>query len=91
MYHFNNNISQAAKDINSGEDALVDILERIETFFQRLEIYTEVPPNQEMVNKIAAIMVEALFSLTIVTEEIKQSRASKCSYRYVTEFESPLT
>lgn len=91
MDSFTNKISQVAKDIRSGQDALIGILERKGTFFQRLEIYTAVPPNQEMVNKIAMIMVEALFILAIATEEINQSRASKCSHSYVTDSGSPLT
>ena len=78
MARFTNNISQAAKDVRSGQDTLVDILERIDTFFQRLEFYAEVPPDQRMMNTIATIMVEALFILTIATEEIRQGRASTC-------------
>ena len=79
MGRFNSSISQAAKDVRSGIDTLVYKFERIETFFRRLEIYTEVPPNQEMVVTITDIMVETLFILAIVTEEIKQGRTSKYS------------
>jgi hypothetical protein len=74
---FNTNILQAAKDLRAGQDALVDIFERIETFFRRLEIYTSVPPNEEMVDAITAIMVEVLSILAIATKEIRQGRTSK--------------
>ena len=74
---FNTNISQAAKDVRAGQDALVDILERIETFFRRLEIYASVPPNEEMVDTITTIMVEVLSILAIATKEVKQGRTSK--------------
>ena len=74
---FNTNISQAAKDVRAGQDALVDIFERIETFFRRLEIYTSVPPNEEMVDTITTIMVEVLSILAIATKEIRQGRTSK--------------
>jgi hypothetical protein len=74
--HFNTDVSQAAKDVRTGQDTLVDIFERIESFFRRLEIYTSVPPNQEMGETITTIMVEVLCILAIVTKEIKQGRTS---------------
>ena len=49
----------------------------MEAFFRRLEIYTSVPPNQEMVDTITTIMVEVLSVLAIATNEIKQGRTSK--------------
>ena len=54
------------------------MFERIEAFFQRLNIYTAVAPNQGMVGTIAAIMVEVLNFIGIATKEMKQGRASKC-------------
>ncbi len=82
---FDIKILQAAKDVRAGRDALVDIFERIETFFRRLEIYTEVPPNQEMVDTISMIMVEVLSILAIATKEVKQGRISKSFlYKFVT-------
>jgi hypothetical protein len=74
--HFNTDVSQAAKDVRAGQDALVYIFERIESFFRRLEIYTSVPPNQEMGETITTIMVEVLCILAIATKEIKQGRTS---------------
>ena len=53
------------------------MLERIEAFFQRLDLYTEVTPNQRMVDTITAIIVEVLNVLAIATEEIKQGRMSE--------------
>jgi hypothetical protein len=79
--HFTCNIgiSQAAKDVRAGQDALIDIFERIESFFRRLEIYTSVPANQEMADTITTIMVEVLCILAIATKEMKQGRTSKSS------------
>ena len=51
--------------------------ERIEAFFQRLDIYTKVVSNQGMVDAITAIMVEILNILAIATSEFKQGRMSK--------------
>ena len=53
------------------------MLERIEGFFGRLEIYTEVAPNEGMVKTITAILVEVLNFIGIVIKEMKQGRTSK--------------
>ena len=68
---------QAARDVHSTQDALIDIFERVETFFQRLEVYTEVPPTPEMINMMVKIMVEILSVLGIATKDIKQGRTSE--------------
>jgi hypothetical protein len=76
-------ISQAAKDARASQDTLIDIFERIEMFFRRLEIYTEVPPTIEMTDMIIQIMVEVLSILGMATKEVKRGRISKylpCGY-----------
>ena len=55
----------------------MDIFERIEIFFRRLEIYTEVPQTTEMMDLVIQIMVEVLSILGIATKQIKQSRPSE--------------
>ena len=70
-------ISQAAKDVQTSQDTLIDILERMEMFFRRLEIYTELPLTTEMMDTMIQIMTEILSVLGIATKEIKQGRASK--------------
>jgi hypothetical protein len=75
--HYNTYIAQAAKDVRRGQDTLVDIFERIESFFRRLEIYTQVPPTMEMTETIIQIMVEVLSILGIATKEIRQGWLSK--------------
>lgn len=66
---------------------LVDIFERVENFFRRLEVYTNVPPTTEMMEMIVQIMVEVLSILGIAMKEIKQSRMSE----QFTSAMSPLT
>ncbi|KAH9166809.1 hypothetical protein EDB89DRAFT_1857067, partial [Lactarius sanguifluus] len=68
---------QAAKDVVASQDTLIDILERIESFFRRLETYAEVPTTEAMKDTIVKIMVEVLGIFGIVTKEIKQGRAKK--------------
>ena len=70
-------ISQAAKDVRASQDTLMDIFERIESFFRRLEMYTEVPQSAEMMDTIILIMVEVLSILGVVTKEIRQGRMSE--------------
>jgi len=83
--HCDTYISQAVKDTQASQDTLVDIFERIEMFFRRLDIYAEVPPTTEMMDIIIKIMVEVLSILGIVTKEIRQGRISKHSlYNYDT-------
>ncbi|KAH9055254.1 hypothetical protein EDB87DRAFT_1834354 [Lactarius vividus] len=50
----------AANDVREGQDALIDVFERVENFFNRLETYTEVPPTVAMTEIIVKIMVEVL-------------------------------
>jgi hypothetical protein len=68
---------QAVKDVNAAQEALIDIFERIENFFKRLETYTEVKPSEGMTDIIVKIMVEVLNILGIATKEIKQGRTSE--------------
>jgi hypothetical protein len=75
--HYNATISQAAKDAQASQDTLIDIFGRIEMFFRRLEVYTEVPPTSEMMDIVVRIMVEVLSILGIAMKEIKQGRTSK--------------
>jgi len=56
---------------------LIDLFERIENFFKRLESYTALPPSEAMVDIMLKVMVEILSILAIVTTEIKQRRRSE--------------
>ncbi|KAI9442864.1 hypothetical protein BJY52DRAFT_1420907 [Lactarius psammicola] len=65
----------AAKEVEASQDVLIDIFERIENFFRRLEVYTKVPPTPAMTDMMIKIMVEVLDILGTATKEMKQSRA----------------
>ncbi|KAN0133554.1 Ankyrin repeat-containing domain protein [Lactarius tabidus] len=64
----------AAKDVEASQDVLIDIFERIENFFRRLEVYTHVQPTPAMTDMMVKIMVEVLDILATATKEMKQSR-----------------
>jgi hypothetical protein len=78
-------VSQAANDVRASRSTLWNIFERIEMFFRRLEVYTEVEPTPEMRDMMVHITVEVLSILGIVTKEMNQSRTSELSiYKDVT-------
>jgi hypothetical protein len=56
---------------------LIDIFVRIESFFKRLESYTEVRPTAAMTDVIVKILIEVLSILAIATKQIKQGRSSE--------------
>ena len=70
-------IFQTAKDVRAIQDTLLNIFERIEMFFRRLETYTEMPLTTEMMDIIVQIVVEVISILGIATKEIKQGRTSE--------------
>ena len=71
-----------AKDVEASQDVLIDIFERIENFFRRLEVYTKVPPTQAMTDMMVKIILEVLDILGTATKEMKQSRASKVALQF---------
>jgi hypothetical protein len=68
--------SQAVSDVRASHSAIIDIFERMEFFFLRLETYIEVQPTAEMRDIIIKIIVEVLSILAIATKEINQYRMS---------------
>jgi len=55
----------------------MDVFNRIEHFFRRIEIYTGISPTTAMTDMIVEIMVEVLTILAIVTKEVKRGRFSE--------------
>ena len=58
-------------------DAIVDLLESIEHFLKRLDIYTKIPPTPAMDEILVKIMVELVSILALATAELKQGRPSE--------------
>jgi hypothetical protein len=63
--------------LSASQDKLINVFERIENFFSRLETYIKVSRTAGMTDVIVKIMTEVLSILSIATKEIKQSRASE--------------
>jgi hypothetical protein len=72
---------QAAKDASAIQEKFIELLNRIERFFGRLEIYTGITPTMAMTDVIIEIMVEVLTVLAIATKEVKRGRLSELMSR----------
>ena len=72
-------INQAASGVADSYDALVDLLESIQHFLNRLDIYTRIPATATMDEIVVKIIVEVLTTLALATKELKQGRSSESS------------
>jgi len=75
--HFDTPVLQAAKDVGAGQQVLIDVFSRVQYYFKRLEIYTNVLATDAMRNMMVDIMVEVISFLAIATKEVKRGRASQ--------------
>jgi len=70
-------VIQSAKGIISNCDALINLLESIEHFISRLNIYTQIRPTPAIDEIVVKILVELISTLALVTDELKQRRSSE--------------
>ena len=70
-------MNQVAKGVTASYDVFIDLLESIEHFLNRLDIYTRIPPTSAMNEMVIKIMLELLSTLALATKELKQGRSSK--------------
>ena len=70
-------VYQAVKGTIDSYDALVDLLESIKHFLQRLEIYTTISPTAAMTEIVVKVFVELLSILALATKQIRQGRLSE--------------
>jgi hypothetical protein len=70
-------VFQAVKEVSTSYDSLVDLLESIEHFIDRLDIYTRVPLTGAMAETIVKIMAEMISTLALATKQIEQKRPSE--------------
>ena len=74
-------MNQAVEDVSASYDALVDLLESIESFLARLDIYTNIPLTAAMTDIVIKIMVEVLNTPALATKQVKQGRLSQSYLR----------
>ena len=78
---FDTQVYQAVKGVIDSYDALVDLLESIDHFLNRLDIYTKILPTVAMTEMVVKILVELLSALALVTKQIKQGKPSEPIFR----------
>ena len=77
LCHSDVQVSQAFEGVTSDLKSATELLESIESFLNRLDIYTKVPPTPAMTEIIVKIMVELLSTLAVATNQIRQGRPSE--------------
>ena len=78
-YPRDSHVSQAFKGVSADFNTLVELLESIELFLKRLDIYTKIPPTLAM-TEIVKIMVELLSTLALATKQINRGRPSEFAF-----------
>ncbi len=79
-------VSQAFNGVGSDLDAVVELLESVEHFLKRLDIYTKVPPTQAMTEMVVKILMELLSTLALATKQIRQGRLSESVFTDVSSY-----
>jgi hypothetical protein len=74
---------QAAKDARASHGAVIDLFERIECFFKRLEVYNQITLTTKMAEVLVKIVIELLSILSVATKEVRRRRASELSCREI--------
>jgi hypothetical protein len=52
----------------------------MQSFFERLKVYTNVPPSPTVTGELGKIMAEVLFILAIATKGVKEGRTSESTF-----------
>jgi hypothetical protein len=68
---------QAVNGVLDDYDTLADLLESVEHFLNRLDIYTKIPPTASMTDIIIKILVELLSILALATKQLQQGKLSE--------------
>jgi len=72
-----NVLHQAIKDVSASYDALGNLLESIEHFLKRLDIYTKISPVPALDEIMVKIIVGLLSTLALATKHSKQGGLSE--------------
>jgi hypothetical protein len=75
-------VCQAASEVSSDYDDLLDLFECLGNFLKRLEVYTNIPPTQMMTDVIVKILIELLSVLVLARKQMKRGRFSTCTIKY---------
>ena len=70
-------VYQAVKSVLDDYDTLADLLESVDHFLNRLDIYTKISPTVSMTKIIIKILVEILSILALATKQLQQGKLSE--------------
>jgi hypothetical protein len=59
-------------------DVLVGLIESVNLFLHRLDIYVKIPPTEAMTEIVVKIIVELLSTLALAAKDTKQGQLGKC-------------
>jgi hypothetical protein len=68
---------QAVKGVLDDYDTLADLLQSVEHFLNRLDIYTKISPTVSMTGIIVKILVQLLSILALATKQLQQGKLSE--------------
>ena len=68
---------QAVKGVLDDYDTLADLLESVEQFLNRLDIYTKIPPSVSRTEIIIKILVELFSIFALATKQLRQGKLSE--------------
>ena len=68
---------QAAKRVDFSNDLLAELLESIENFLKRLDIYTQIPLTAALDEMVVKIMMELLTTIALATKGFETERSSE--------------
>jgi hypothetical protein len=77
------------KGVIDSYNALVDLLELVEHFLSRLDIYTKIPPTVAMTEVVVKILVELLSALALATKQAKRGKPSESVFGEVLYYLTP--
>ena len=73
-------IYQPANHSGVSQETLINLFQRMQTFFQRLKVYAEVPLTERLKDVIVQFMAEVLLILAVLTKSINQRRSSEFNH-----------
>ena len=68
---------QAVKGVLDDYETIADLLESVENFLDRLDVYTKMPPTVDMTKIIIKILVELLSILALATKQLQKGKLSE--------------
>ena len=69
--------------MRASHDALVELLEPMKEFFERLGVYTQIPLTAEMAEVLVKVVAEIFSILSVATREVKRTRASELFRQHI--------